>query len=456
MAVNPLPAFKLYSREESQLEIAAPYTNIFTAGSMLSAELLENTAFPVIAEHNTDDLVFEIGVWLSGLESFLHTNEHSFKDKSRVNEATRDWTREFRLTHSALLLCSKLNFRLKRALTDPEVVSPLIGNADSDDLALELRDIITLNGGIIRAEPLKFEEWRVWSNMLADRLKSSVAVRQFIEHSDKLGEDYLPDNLQKILQSKEIPFADRADLHLILPRFAKILKALSIVGRMLRNDEPLKPTLLIFSKVYEQTQDLISYINNRLARFPDEEAELFNSLDGASYTASLELKKVYNEELTGLVGMRAIPSIFARIETAYALLSDSFQQILAGFARLIEPDVAVSDLFPNFRIKLEQSLNLRKQLWRISQAIRAAEKQPEKQPLDDLKSELTEFLGDTINYLFFKDKETLERFSEEIFVTTERKDLVPILNRFGAYLETLTGQVNMRNILSNHPFEPGK
>ena len=225
---------------------------------------------------------------------------------------------------------------------------------------------------------------------------------------------------------------------------------------MLRNDEPLKPTLPIFSKVYEQTQDLISYINNRLARFPDEEAELFNSLDGASYTASLELKKVYNEELTGLVGMRAIPSIFARIETAYALLSDSFQQILAGFARLIEPDVAVSDLFPNFRIKLEQSLNLRKQLWRISQAIRAAEKQPEKQPLDDLKSELTEFLGDTINYLFFKDKETLERFSEEIFVTTERKDLVPILNRFGAYLETLTGQVNMRNILSNHPFEPGK
>jgi len=30
---------------------------------------------------------------------------------------------------------------------------------------------------------------------------------------------------------------------------------------------------------------------------------------------------------------------------------------------------------------------------------------------------------------------------------------VPILHRFGAYLETLFGQVNMRTVLADHPFE---
>jgi hypothetical protein len=47
-----------------------------------------------------------------------------------------------------------------------------------------------------------------------------------------------------------------------------------------------------------------------------------------------------------------------------------------------------------------------------------------------------------------------ERFSEEIFATGEKKDIVPILHRFGAYIETLLAQVNMRTVLAIHPFDP--
>jgi hypothetical protein len=57
---------------------------------------------------------------------------------------------------------------------------------------------------------------------------------------------------------------------------------------------------------------------------------------------------------------------------------------------------------------------------------------------------------------FYKDKETFERFAEEIIVTKEKKDLVPILHRFGAYVETLFAQVNMRAVLEKHPFEVPK
>jgi len=52
--------------------------------------------------------------------------------------------------------------------------------------------------------------------------------------------------------------------------------------------------------------------------------------------------------------------------------------------------------------------------------------------------------------------ETVERFIEEVLVTGDKKDLVPILHRFGAYLETLFGQINMRAILAGHPFEEMK
>jgi hypothetical protein len=269
----------------------------------------------------------------------------------------------------------------------------------------------------------------------------------------KTGEAFLPEVFWQLLENKPMSLAMEADLRLVLPRFAKILKWLSVIEKMLRNDEPLKTSLLIFSRIYEQIQDMMTYINNRLLRFPNEEDELFGALDGAAYTASIELRKVYNYELAGLAEIRPTPSVYAKLETAYALLNDSFQQTVVGFAKLIEPNIEPTELFPNFQSKLEQSLDLRQKLWEILQSVKKAEQNPKTYPMDSLHTELTDFLGLTLYFLFYKDMETVERFIEEVLITTNKKDLVPILHRFGAYLETLFGQVNMRVVLAKHPFE---
>ena len=113
----------------------------------------------------------------------------------------------------------------------------------------------------------------------------------------------------------------------------------------------------------------------------------------------------------------------------------------------------VFQLFPNFHIKLEQSLVLRKELWSVVKVVQAAEKNPEKRQIETLHKTLRGFMKGTVRYLFYKDTETVERFVEEILITKQNKDLEPILHRFGAYLETLFGQVNLRAVLEKHPFE---
>jgi len=62
-------------------------------------------------------------------------------------------------------------------------------------------------------------------------------------------------------------------------------------------------------------------------------------------------------------------------------------------------------------------------------------------------------MGESVRYLFYKDTETVERFVEEILIAQQNKELVPILHRFGAYLETLFGQVSLRTVLHGHPFQ---
>jgi len=451
------------------LDAAVIETTTFNPINTSAETAVMDERVPILPAPDADDLAFEIGLWLSGLESFLSVRSHSLAEENRAKAAVRDWAKEFRLTHSTLLLCSRLTFQLGKTLRDKE------DSADEIDLDFEvesftqsfeispdeihklsqvLKTAILLNEALLRAAPLKFGEWTAWSGFLYEKLKSVKAFDQLIEMAEKQGERFLPEVLQNLLETTPLPLALESDLRLVLPRFGKILKWLSMIDRMLKQDEPLKPSLLIFSRIHEQIQEMMTYANNRLLRLSDEDnALLFASLDGAAYTASIELRKVYSHELAGLAEIRQTPLVYAKVETAHSLLNDSFQQTLLTFAQLIEPNLEPTKLFPNFQSKIKQSLVLRQNLWQIFQSVQKTEQNPEKIPLENLRRELTDFLNTTLHFLFYKDMETVERFIEEVLVTTDKKDLVPILHRFGAYLETLFGQVNMRAVLAEQPFK---
>ncbi len=453
------------------LDAAVIETTTFNPINLSAETAAEGENVPAAPAPDADELAFEIGLWLSGLESFLSVRSHSLAEENRAKAASRDWAKEFRLTHSTLLLCSRLTFQLSKTLRDKEdsadeidldfevesfTQSFEISNDEIHKLSQVLKNAILLNEALLRAAPLKFGEWTAWSGFLHEKLKSVKAFDQLVETAEKQGEKFLPEVLQNLLETTPLPLALESDLRLVLPRFGRILKWLSVIDQMLKQDEPLKPTLLIFSRVHEQIQEMMSYVNNRLRRLPDEEDALFGSLDGAAYTASIELRKVYSHELAGLAEIRQTPLVYAKIETAHALLNDSFQQTLLNFAQLIEPDIEPMKLFPNFQSKLKQSLVLRQNLWQMFQSVKKTEQNPEKPQLENLRRELTDFLNTTLHFLFYKDMETVERFIEEVLVTGDKKDLVPILHRFGAYLETLFGQINMRAILAGHPFEEMK
>ena len=401
-----------------------------------------------------DEIIVELGIWLSGLESFLASGRHSFAG-TRGSSALPDSIKEFRLVHTTLQRCLMLNARLLsgNGAAPEAMLTSEIRYAELTNLSLVLRDMSLLSEGLIHSDRLGSGEWRAWNDLLTNRFRSLPAFAKLIRFAEEAGKKFLPGPLSDLVENKGFLTAEHAELALILPRFGVVLKWLSVVGKMLEADEPLKPALLLFARVNEQVFELTTYINNRLERFPSEEAELFSSLDAASYTASIELKKVYSQELAGIARMRPSPSIYARMETAHSLLYEGFQQILAGFARHLDPETDVFELFPNFQVKREQSIVLRKELRDIVKAVQAAEANPDKKTIDKMQADLREFMKGTVRFLFFKDTETVDRFVEEILVTKQNKDLVPILHRFGAYLETLFGQVNLRAVLENQPFE---
>lgn len=113
-------------------------------------------------------------MWLSGLYSFLQIRNYSFGDNSRAKASTRDWTKEFHLTNTALLLCSKLTLQLLKTLGDQkynvtqnnETVVQTLGFEftfeEISELAEVLKHSILLNEALLRSTPLRFGEWIAW------------------------------------------------------------------------------------------------------------------------------------------------------------------------------------------------------------------------------------------------------------------------------------------------------
>jgi hypothetical protein len=389
----------------------------------------------------------ELGLWLSGLESFLGTTAHPFADKLNVH--MQDWSAELRLALAGMQVSLAILSQPGLSTTDNAGGGSLSRN-DRDMLGEVLRDGVVLGEALLNAGPVDWAGWSSWSRMVVANLHQLSAFERVASFSENAVDDAVPSALWDLVKGKSVAFSDRLDLINVVRGFARILKRLSIVEKMLRSDAPPKPALLIFARLHEDTQELVNYINHRLSRFPDEDAELFRTLDTASYTASIELRKVFDQELAGLPTVRSAATVYARIETAYSILRDAIQQILVGIACMISPDVRPADIFPQLKQKVEQSIFLRKELAAMLKAVRSAEQDAASK---DLTTErLREFVEGPVQSLFYKDRESVERFVEEVLRTPDRKDLVPILHRFGAYLETIFGHVCNRTVLADHPF----
>ena len=421
---------------------------------MFAADEMSHDVHPIVAVLDANEIAIELGLWIEGLSCFPRVCRDSFHDRGETGP--QDLSREFRISMMGLQRCSSLALSLRKVIDEDQDISAAgfaLSSRDIEQLTDVIRSLITLNRAASRISPHSPGEWRSWASALDHQLATATALSRLKSLVRGSGRTAIPAEMAELFAKPELSFSDRSDIDELSMRIGKVLRSLEIIERMLQSRMPLKPSLLIFAAVHEQTGELLNFINNRLSRFPDEQAELFNSLDSASYGASLELKKVFQQELRGIVRLVPPPSVQARVETAHALLLDTFQQMLVEIARVVDANVTPFDFFPRFEDKRGQSLELRERLWEAFRKVQSSESDPSRENVSELRDLLASFSTSSGGYLYYKDQETIERFSEEIYAAREKKDLVPVLHRFGAYLETLFGQVSMRGVLAGQPFE---
>jgi hypothetical protein len=420
-----------------------------------------------------NEAAIKLTAHLKALRSFFNIKNYPTAEADVADLSGRDWADDLRIASSTVLQCIRLS--LSQIQKESGVMEEKTGENGENPESWFIRDDQEASESAARnaaACTLAEVLCGLHEMLAAEHSDSKVGMytftsfrglfeRQLCDPSYQiLFKDHSRGSIPQYLSSltdahrrTAMLDRDRDEALQIIARLATLLQYLKIVEESLIKDSPLKNLLPFFSLINEEARVLLKQVEVTVNRVERENEDLFNVLDGMKFALSMELRKVCSYELVGISSMRQAPSIYARIENAHGLLRDSFQQSIVGLSQLFDPDITGAKLFSAFQTKVQQSIALRSDLWALLQLVLKAEKERDLYPIARLIERLGTFRTSSLRYLMFKDWEACERFIEEVGAARGAIELAPVLNRFSAYLETLLGQVNMRAVLADNPFD---
>lgn len=234
----------------------------------------------------------------------------------------------------------------------------------------------------------------------------------------------------------------------IFTDMARLLGYLNLIETDLHQGRAGEETLSVFALVRVESLALLDFIETDALYLTESTEEVRNVLDGTGYAIGLELRRVYEGELDGLRDTKQDSQAHAKLGHAHGLLHNCFQQSTIALGRVFDSALDGAMLFDDLQSRREQSLALYDDLRTLIEIVRRAEADDNYSESSLLES-LINFLGGSMRYLMFKDWDVYEHFVEQIMDASTNAERAPVLHRLGCYIETLTGQVRLRAVLSD-------
>ncbi|MBS1807028.1 MAG: hypothetical protein JST84_02420 [Acidobacteria bacterium] len=429
-----------------------------------------------MAMQNKASLIFELEVWIRCFDRFFRIRNHPFTEMEMREVVRRDFSEELRIVRSVSLRMSQLCTEIvSLERTDSDYFGSYIENellhsdgtlrlerkqswqlTPEDSLSLLIESLADLRPLLESVTQLPFVNFQTFSSvgkLISRELARCHHIEPLLLQKFKPEFDRIEHpEITAIIKGIQHPDLRQLMAQVFLEAF-RLLRYLNFIGEDLRADRPLKRSLLIFSLIYSELRSLLDFIDNRLLGSNELEEDKRDIIDGCSYGLRMELDKVFGKELIGFVQLRQAPPIYAKVENSHGLLRNCLQQTIVGIAHAFNLNLTGVSIFPDFSTFHDQSKTLRADLWRLIMHLRYYEANVEQSYNSNLIEELVAFRDGSMKFLMFRDWDPLERMHDEIVASTNDEERRKALHLFATYLETLLGQVNVRAVLTDDPFD---
>jgi hypothetical protein len=447
--------------------------------SLSSHNSLEKWLDKVESEKKTHFL-FELEMWLKSLDSFFSIKNHPFLEQELKEVIRRNFIEELKIFRNVILRMTFLANQLISKNETPEkslsahyenllqnlnwsednFEKALLQPTPEDSLAMftaSMFDICTITDNLTKTEAgrslfVNFQTFASLGKLILRENKRSYYINLLTCYKFKSTDKIDNPNLVNLINTIDNELI-RQEITKTLIEFFRLLKYLSFISNDLNQDKPLKNCLPIFTLIKIEAYQLIQFMDKVLLHIADLPSQVANSIDGCVYALQMDLKKVFGRELLGLVNLNQAPLIYAKVENSHGLLRDCFQQSVVTLVQIFEEGFDGLKIFNSFQTKLDQSLRLRLDIWRLLCAFRKFQKEPAQNKIAEVNEQITIFRDSSLKYLMYKDWDDFEKMTYQAMSTRVLEDFSKIVHVFATFLEALLGQINMRAVLANHPFD---
>lgn len=237
--------------------------------------------------------------------------------------------------------------------------------------------------------------------------------------------------------------------------FARLLRALDTLGVIEKALTRPKAVSLgpLFEDVRTQAVALLSQVTEAVsAGGVTLERRHREAFDGLRFVVGHELTKVFRQEFPRLVGDESPAYSRADLSRAWGLLHNCLQQTAIALAQALAPGASGETLFEDYRLRIENSFALYRELNVLLRKVTAAEGSSGILLKHSLVRHLEHFREETMRLLMYRDWGEFGRYADDVKrAFEEMEEFEPVLHEFSQYLRTLIHHVGMREALRGAP-----
>lgn len=251
-------------------------------------------------------------------------------------------------------------------------------------------------------------------------------------------------------------------IYLYLFRFLRYISHIDITSQRLI---ALNSSLLILVLLRSEINLFRSYIEKAGGRIKDKGINML--LKAVSYQFSMEIKRVYLQELKEVTLKRAPQHFRGKIENSQGILKNLIEQSVVQITQFFKPGLQGEDIFESFTTRLQQSLKLREDIFVLHRFLALLEEKtdfPEERTaiFESMKNFMLYFESFTFRLIRYDDYDEFTAFFNEIFTFKgdlcgpEFNKILEKVHHFKIFLETTLRHIANRAELRDRPIDSNR
>lgn len=230
----------------------------------------------------------------------------------------------------------------------------------------------------------------------------------------------------------------------------RLLECVELVETYLRQVDAAEETFALFQLIHDEARKLVEFIRTSALTSNLLTEELADTLDGITFAINHDLQRLFDSGPKGSFSDKTAQVVVGKLYRAHDVLTNCLQQSTITLAIVFDPELVGAKLFNNSDLRYRQSLQLCQDLSELIQLVEYSEKPIPGSTLSTLLDRVEKFRSESMECLMYSDWPQFEAFCEKLdFASTQPAEMETVLHQFRCYLETLLGQVRMRNVLAD-------